>query len=240
MRALDGELMLTAWERCRNRTEPERALALLELAAPEQSVDALAELPLAERNAMLLEVRAITFGRRMEGFAVCPECGAQLEFAVNTSELVKGLSAQPPEAAEGLSELAMRPANTSDLLACLDAQSVEQARDILLARTLGLDDVDSTKAQQARPETWLKSWISRFDALNASAEIRVELQCASCTGRALLDLDIATFLALEIALAARRLIAEIHALAASYGWSEQAILAMTASRRAAYLEMLNA
>ena len=32
-------------------------------------------LPLAERNALLLGLRAFTFGPQLEGFAVCPECG---------------------------------------------------------------------------------------------------------------------------------------------------------------------
>jgi hypothetical protein len=53
-------------------------------------------------------------------------------------------------------------------------------------------------------------------------------------------LDNAGILWREVALAARRLLAEIHRLARAYGWSEQAITAMSATRRATYLEMLDA
>ena len=56
----------------------------------------------------------------------------------------------------------------------------------------------------------------------------------------MLDLDIAGFVWREVALAARRLLTEIHRLARAYGWSQQAIAAMSTPRRAAYLEMLDA
>ncbi len=83
MRAFAGEEMLKAWECSRELPEQEAALSLLALASPERSWDELAKLPLRERNALLLELRAMTLGRRMNGFAVCPDCGAQLEFTLD-------------------------------------------------------------------------------------------------------------------------------------------------------------
>ena len=93
MYALDGERMLTAWERGREQREPWRALALLQVALPEWDIGALAALPLVERNALLLRLRAMTFGGRIEGFAVCPECGEQLQFVVNVADLERELRA---------------------------------------------------------------------------------------------------------------------------------------------------
>ena len=249
MHALDGEKMLMAWERCRERPVQECALVLLSLAQPEQSVEALASLPLAERNAQLLELRSMTLGGRMEGFAICPDCGAHLEFAMDALELARGLHASAAEAIE--QGLTMRPANTRDLLASLDAGDERQAESILLARTLGFEELDET-AKKVGPQKWLEglsdsvpeagsaALLERFDRLNASAEIRVQLQCAVCQSSPLLEMDIARFLVREIASAARRLMAEIHELASVYGWSEQSIAAMSGARRAAYLEMLNA
>jgi hypothetical protein len=246
MHALDGEKMLMAWERCRERPVQESALVLLSLAQPGQSVEALARLPLAERNARLLELRSMTLGGRMEGFAVCPECGMQLEFAMDALELARGLHASAAEAIE--QGLTMRPANTRDLLASLEASDEVQAESILLARTLGFEELDET-AKEVGPQKWLEclsnclpeaELVERFDRLNASAEIRVQLQCAACQSSPFLDMDIARFLVREIASAARRLMAEIHELASAYGWSERSIASMSGARRAAYLEMLNA
>jgi hypothetical protein len=246
MHTLDGEQMLMAWECCRERPAQEAALALLALACPQQPREELASLPLARRNALLLELCAKMLGRRMEGFAVCPECGAQLEFVLDARELANGLHAPPAEAVRV--GLTMRPANTRDLLASLDAGDEEQARSILLARTLGFEEREDERGADEwleslpalSPETEPAALLERFERLNGPAEIRVELQCAACRSRPLLDLDIARFLVRVTLGAARRLMAEIHELAKAYGWSERSIAAMSGARRAAYLEMLNA
>lgn len=242
MHALDGERILMAWERGRDLQEPWRALALLKLALPEWDTAALAALPLAERNALLLRLRTMTFGAHIEGFAVCPQCGAQLEFALNAQDLERHL--QTPSEDKWLEdgiELRMRPANSSDLAASMAVSDEEDARALLLRRTVGhAETADITPEQQGNRSEWPSEWIERFDRLNASAEIRCVLSCSECGNQPALDMDIARFLWREVALAARRLFAEIHMLARAYGWSEQAITAMSPARRATYLEMLNA
>ena len=130
-------------------------------------------------------------------------------------------------------QMGMRPANSNDLAASIEAASDEDARALLLARTLGMEGTDLVRVMRT-------DWVDRFDRLNASAEIRCVLPCAHCGARAALDFDVAGFVWREIQVAARRLMAEIHRLASAYGWSEKAVLRMSASRRAAYLEMLNA
>lgn len=240
MRAFAGEEILTAWERSRELPEQEAALALLALAWPERAVDELALLPLGERNALLLELRVATLGRRMEGFAVCPDCGAQLEFALDALELAKGLPAQPTEVVQCPGGFTMRPANSLDLLASGTAKSEEQASSILLARALGLEEADWDEWLRTHPQPETEPLLQRFEQINASAEIRVQLQCAVCQSHPSLDLNIARFLLREIAGAARRLMSDIHVLARAYGWSERSIASMSSTRRAAYLEMLSA
>lgn len=230
MRALVGEDILRAWECSRELPEQEAVIAILELALPELSRTELASLPLSERNALLLKLRAATLGRRMEGFAVCPDCGAKLEFTVDPLKLAKGLTASPAEEESGGHR--MRAVNSLDLLASSAAVDEEQARSILLARTLGVEE-----AELGEPD---ESLLERFDRMNASAEIRLRLQCEACQSRSPFDFDIARFLLREISAAARRLMEDIHDLASAYGWSEQSIAAMSVTRRIAYLELLNA
>lgn len=226
-------------ERGREQREPWRALALLQVALPEWDSGALAALPLAERNALLLRLRAVTFGPRIEGFAVCPECGEQLQFMLNTADLERELRAPAEEAwLEGATELRMRPVNSSDLAASMEADSETRARDLLLARTLNLPPAAALDSLEPRLGE-RSDWLARFERLNASAEIRCMFPCSACGGHPILDLDIASFVSREIVLAARCLLAEIHRLARAYGWSEQDIAAMSAPRRAAYLEMLD-
>jgi hypothetical protein len=241
MRALAGDAILTAWEQSRALPEQEAVLAVLALALTEKPFEELATLPLGERNALLLELRAMTLGRRMEGFAVCPECRAQLEFSLDALELAKGLRAQPVNAVAEFAGYKMRPANTLDLLASSEAENEEQARSILLARTLeGKPPEFSNAWLESQTDSAAAELMDRFEELNAAAEIRVQLQCAACRNRSLMDMDVAKFLLREIAGAARRLMTEIHELATAYGWSERSIAAMSGARRAAYLEMISA
>ena len=235
MRALNGEEMLMAWENSRQRPEQQAALALLVLASPERSLAELAALPLAERNALLLELRASTLGPQMESCARCPACGMQLEFALDARVLAQGLREQTAENPDALDGFAMRPVTTQDLLDCAAAASDEEARLLLLRRTTWGRGADRDEA--ALIDAGL---IDRFARLNAAAEIQVQLQCADCESRPQIDLDIAHYLVREIASAGRRLLLEIHQLASAYGWSEQSIAGMSGARRAAYLEMLNA
>ena len=127
----------------------------------------------------------------------------------------------------------MRPVNTGDLAALVSATSEAEARELLLKRTVVQPEPLESAPVRA-------DWIERFERMNASAEIRLTLPCAACGAKPTLDLDVAAFVWREVTLAARRLLTEIHLLARAYGWSEQAITAMSPSRRAAYLEMLEA
>jgi len=245
MHALSGEDLLIAWEHSRQRSTQEAVLSLLALASPGQSLNKLARIPLGERNVLLLELRAGTLGCSMEGRAVCPECGMQLEFELDPRQLAQGLRQQATVSLESIDGVSMRPVNTQDLMACARATDENEARSILLERTVnGQQAEHGTEEQRAVPPQDLPSrvtpaLIEKFEKLNAAAEIQVQLQCAGCDARPRLDLDLASYLLREIAGAARRLMADIHSLASAYGWSEESIARMSGARRAVYLEMLN-
>ena len=53
-------------------------------------------------------------------------------------------------------------------------------------------------------------------------------------------LRVAVFPLAEVEALASRLLWEVHDLAAAYGWRESDILALSAARRAAYLQMVQA
>ena len=153
MHALNGEEMLVAWEHARQRPEQEAALALLGIAWPERSAGELAILPLSERNALLLELRASTMGPQMEGRALCPACGLELEFVLDAWKLAQALREPMTEDFEGSGDFTMRPANTQDLLACAEVASDEEARILLLERTVRLNNRGPNRAEEKQVGT---------------------------------------------------------------------------------------
>jgi hypothetical protein len=153
---------------------------------------------------------------------------------MDADDMARTLRAPEPETwVEAEHEMGMRPADSADLAASMGIASEEEARELLLARTLGIEVVDLVRSDRT-------DWMDRFDRLNDSAEIRCVLPCVHCGAQTALDFDAAGFVWREVQVAARRLMAEIHRLASAYGWSEKAVVRMSAERRAAYLEMLNA
>jgi hypothetical protein len=79
---------------------------------------------------------------------------------------------------------------------------------------------------------------NRLADIDPQADVRLAVDCPNCEHAWSARFDIGPFLWAEINTWAQRLLADIHALAFAFGWSEKEILAMTAWRREIYLEML--
>jgi hypothetical protein len=233
LRPLAGERLLEAWERASAEVELQRPLALLEVALPGSDSRALAELPLAERDRLLLALHALSFGSALDVFGTCAGCKVGFEFSVPVADLLaaQGAQATQPQISwsEAGCEFALRPVNTGDLLATLERAALEDAQELLLERCL------TTSPATGGPLPG--SVLEKFEELHAGSELTCAVVCPECGHEEPVDLDIARFLWIEVRRAARRLLGEVHALAAAYGWSEQAILALSVQRRASYLEL---
>ena len=86
---LSPETLLALWEAGRPQHELDRALTLLAAADPELNWDMLADLPIGERDARLLRLRAASLGSHASGFAECPGCGQAVEFSFDTTPLAR-------------------------------------------------------------------------------------------------------------------------------------------------------
>jgi hypothetical protein len=84
------------------------------------------------------------------------------------------------------------------------------------------------------------SLMERFERVNEAAALSCAVECAACSHRDSLDLNLGSFLYRLVERGAKRLLREVHELAWAYGWSEESILRMSAQRRGTYLEMLRA
>lgn len=245
MRALSPRDILHIWERGPGRHPVDQALAILAPALPEFDRDALADISIGQRDARILALRGALLGDRLDGYTECPSCGTQLEFSLSARELGAGAAESAAEGPQELSvagyELRFRLPTSRDLAAACSAATIEEGAAVLLSRCVqGAWREGLPVPVEALPEEVVDALAARMVELEPLSEIQVSLRCESCAYEWEAELEIASFFCDELAVRARRLLRDIHTLAGTYGWSEEAILALSEHRRQHYLELVGA
>lgn len=238
MRALSAHDIVQVWEWGQDKHPVDRALALLALACPELAPEQLQSLTIGQRNSRLLALREKTLGPTLKGFAECAQCGTSLEFAVEVAAIRQP---EPDAQAYNLEvdgiEIHFRLLNSLDLAAIVGLAEVSEARLCLSQRCVleATRDGQSLTAAEL-PESVLAALADALVERDPQAETRFHLTCAACGHQWSARFDIVSFFWTELDGRARRLLAEVHALARAYGWREADILAMSEARRHFYLE----
>jgi hypothetical protein len=238
MRSLSASQLMDAWEGASGQHPVDRALTLLSACSGESRQE-LAALSIGRRDARLLDLYERLFGATLDAFAECPQCGEALEYGLSTHDL---LTASPESGVPLLLETGdavwrLRLPDSFDLRAASECSSVEQARKALLQKCVverGLPEMPLDEL----PESMVERIASRLAEADPQAETLVDLTCCACRHAWQVLFDIEVFLWVKIGAMVRRLIREVDALARAYGWREHDILALSAVRRQAYLEMV--
>ncbi|MFF7133740.1 hypothetical protein ACFZBZ_15435 [Streptomyces sp. NPDC008196] len=211
-------------------------------AEPEPDIDGIAALSIGRRDARLLELRTRLFGDVLVGLATCAACGELLELEFSASDLMLGPASAPDEPAilrtSGY-ELRVRLLNSRDLDGIAQLPDVAAGRDTLLRSCVLGASRDGTEvpADQlpALVLDLIEEWLAAADP---QADIEMALHCPGCAATWRQGFDIVSFLWAEIDAWARRTLYDVHRLATAYGWREGDILAMSAPRRQAYLDLV--
>jgi hypothetical protein len=244
MRGLSAQELLYTWEVALRAHSVERAITILEMVLPEVPRDELLALSVGQRDARLLSIREATFGSELAGFAVCPACQERLEFAFNINDirvLQENLisTEQVQEVSIEGYHLYYRLPNSSDLAQIACFQDVMAARDLLLQRCILRAYQENVEVEEASlPESVIAILGRHMLESDPQAEVQIDLGCPVCSHNWLVIFDIVPFFWSEICAQAKRSMREIHSLAKAYGWNEADIMAMSATRRQFYLEMV--
>ncbi|MDP5220833.1 hypothetical protein Q5Y75_26965 [Ruegeria sp. 2205SS24-7] len=229
MTTFSASKLLELWEAGVSRHPIDRALAMLSLA---DVAGPLAEMPLGQRNWHLMQLRRARFGDHLSLWLDCSACGDRMSMEFGVSDL--------PDTGPGGSRIvveghAFRLANSRDL-----ANLVSFADPELAAHTLFLACAESleTLPQGEALDQLMDRVGEAMDAADPWADLNFEAQCPACATAHNVPLDIGDLLWQELEIVARQLLDRVHQLASAYGWSEQAILALSDTRRAAYLARL--
>ena len=129
--------------------------------------------------------------------------------------------------------------DSTDLEAASRCRDEAHAHQVLLSRVVlevhrDGEPVDAAALSIAAIEA-LEVEIAERDPL---AEILIDLRCPTCEHTWQSPLDVASALFMELSSRARQLLRDVHTIARHYHWSEADILALSAARRQAYLDLV--
>jgi hypothetical protein len=227
--------VLTLWERGCAAEPSARDDALLGEGAPAS---------LSARNVALLELRARLFGPTQPLRAECPACGTVLEFSVDCESLAGSL--QPAGKVGAVHALrcdgyriAYRVPGIEDWRAAAASSDFVHA---LMQRCIArCERDDGTEcAPSALPNAVAEALSSALEALEPGACVDFDLHCPECAAQWSAPMNCGAVLYTEARASAESLLVEVDALARAYGWSEAQVLALSPTRRAAYLQLVGA
>lgn len=226
--------VLALWERAATAPPAARDDALLGDAAPAS---------LSARNAALLALRSRLFGATQRLVAACPACVAQLEFEIDCDALSRSLLPAPDT--DGMHELrcdgfliAYRVPSIGDWRAA--AQSDDFAIELLRRCISHCEFNGMPHDADTLPNAVTDALSDALEALEPGSCVDFDLRCPDCGARWNAPMDCAAVLYGEARARAEALLVEVDALARAYGWSETQVLALSPTRRAAYLQLVGA
>ena len=246
MMAPSANALLRVWEDNQLAHPVRRALLALAAAEPEPGFDGWAEAAIGARDQGLLLLHEHLFGSDLHTTTACPQCGERLESAFTVADLrsAERLAAQPAPALQLLHEgfdIEYRLPNSADLLHIATERGAAAADTDLLRRCVSRAQRGAQALDPATLPDDVVEHITRSMAQHdPDADVRIALQCPACGAASELRFDIVSYFWSALDDWAQRLLADVHALASAYGWSERAILALSPVRRQVYLDMVGA
>jgi hypothetical protein len=259
VKSLASAELLEVWERAAAASTVERPLILLAATAPDRPHEHWEQLTAAERDCLLLDLRAMLFGRSFRSLIRCVGCGDSVELLFDAQDV------RPKIGMAGRSELSFthqgfsgtfRLPRTVDWLALTDTPGdVEQAparaaggtarlspehlRHALARRCLlAVTDVNHREPDSIPPEV-IGAVADAIAQNDADCHTEIAVACPACGHDWAALFDIASYLWSEIDAHCRRLLHQVHRLAQTYGWTEEEILRLTPVRRERYLSLID-
>lgn len=236
MPPLTPQRLLSVWEQGVRRHPIDRALLLFALAAPETPAEQLADVSLSRRNAALMALHRACFGPRLAAWVDCAACSERMELEVDPARLPPPPEGDP-EPIEVAGHRFHRP--TSRHLARLTGSVDSEAAARRLLRECAALPADLPRDEQSLAAL-LDAVDAAMDTADPWADLSLAIRCPACHHEGTAALDLAGILWEEIDARAQRLLDDVHVLARAYGWHETEVLALSETRRAAYLARVQA
>ncbi len=234
--------LLEVWERGLSSPPLDWVLMVLCAFYPETSWESHARISIGRRDARLLKLRKQTFGPKLQGLCDCPRCGERMEMSLDVTDILLDGQTEVEEVQlltlHGF-DVRYRLPNSLDLAAVAGIGDKATGGKTLFQRCIvEVRSRDEDVHPDELPAGVTDAVKERIALADVQADIQLNLTCPGCNHTWQSTFDIVTFFRQELNAWAHRLLHDVHTLAAAYGWSEDAILALSSTRRQAYLEMV--
>ncbi len=193
---------------------------------------AAAELSASDRDALLAGVHRALWGDRIVSSFACVACGKMVDLSFELSALQRDLA---------------RRTETSQLNAPRrlhdgegQAYTLPTAADEEAAAQLTAAQAREALAHGIRPGAEAAALAARLEALAPLLDVELDAVCAECGQAQQMRFDIQSFVLQRLLDEQESLLAEVHTLAAGYGWSLAEITALPRSLRRAFAARLQA
>ena len=248
MRGLAAQELLEIWDQGQSLSSCGRAMLLLASACQEYPRQQMNSLSIGERDALLAQVRARTFGWDIASVVTCPVCREIVEVSMDVRSMFpdgtqvepsEGTSREPLviEAGDFVVHAALPAVRDVAVIVTTDTPA-EGLRRLLRRCILRAEHRGEPCKVDDLPEEICAQIDSRMAEADPQGDVQVAIQCPGCEHRWSVLFDMLSFFWDEIQTSARRLLREVHVLASAYGWTESEILTLSVTRRRIYLEMV--
>ena len=202
-------------------------------------------LTVGDREALLLQIRRLTFGESLPLLLDCPACGEKLNIDMQIDQLLLPQTQSPAYwyrtrlPRSNLAATFRLPTGADqEAIADLAAHDPSAAADMLMKACLHtLTDEDGPL--ETLPEDAVGQLAAIIAEYDPQAELMLSSTCPACGHRFEVLLDVGTYFADEIDHRLPYLYREVHLMAWHYHWSEADILNMTRPHRQVYLDLLD-
>jgi hypothetical protein len=189
-----------------------------------------------DRDYLMLQLRRLTLGERVQAVLACPSCGGNVDVEFRVADVPVETRRQEAAAHAFMLQdgrrVRFRLPTGADQEAVLGLE-IGEAAEALFARCLIHDGgTPATDAERA-------AIIEAMDRVAPQVDLELEVRCLECSYEFLSPFDTTSFFFQEMRLKRGQLMREVHWLAFYYHWSEGEILGLSRLRRRVYLDLLS-
>lgn len=195
-------------------------------------------LTLGDRVALILNLRRLTFGDKLECILACPECKDNMSLSISVKKLLIPIMVNVGSKnviKVGKFVLNLRPVTGVDLEEVLRNDDTEKSEQLVRSCII---DSKPPLPEKLSP-VLLEKVSSKLGELDPQADLILELSCPSCGNSFQTIFDAEKFIFEEIDMRQKQLDEEVHWLAFNYNWSEDAILSLPLAKRKRYVDLIN-